>query len=76
MIGYATETTYEYKFCDKGAVLGRMERHLGMYVDRSEISGPGGRAIELNDMSKYEIARRIAFALHNQIRNMEKKLPK
>lgn len=38
--------------------------HLGMYVDRSEISGPGGRAIELNDMFKNEIARRIAFALY------------
>jgi hypothetical protein len=33
-----------------------MELHLGMYVNRSEISGPGGRLIDINDISKNEVA--------------------
>ena len=69
---WGTATTFKVRFWDKGAALGRMERHLGMYTDRSEISGPGGRAIELNDMSKNEIARRIAFALYQGIKAQER----
>jgi phage terminase small subunit len=64
---WITETTYKYRFADKGAALGRMERHLGMYIDKQELTGPGGRAIEVKDISKNEIARRIAFLFHQVI---------
>ena len=68
---WETETTYEYKFWDKGAALGRMERHLGMYVDKQELTGPGGAPLEYRDMSKNEIARRVAFMLYNEMKNSE-----
>ena len=32
-----TETTYEYRFWDKGAALKRLEKHLGMYEDKTEV---------------------------------------
>jgi phage terminase small subunit len=73
---WGTATTFKVRFWDKGAALGRMERHLGMYVNKQELTVPGGRAIEVKSISKNEIARRIAFMFQDQLRKMEKKLPK
>ena len=69
---WVTENTYKYKLSDKGSALGRMERHLGMLIDKTEHSGPGGGPIPVKEMSKNEIARRLAFALLLGLREGEK----
>jgi phage terminase small subunit len=38
---------FKIKMHDKGAALALMARHLGMLVDKSEISGPNGSPIQL-----------------------------
>jgi phage terminase small subunit len=68
---WTTEYTYKYKLSDKGAALGRMERHLGMYTDKVDLN-PDGRTLKIEDMTKNEIARRIAFTLSTALRNKEK----
>jgi phage terminase small subunit len=66
-----TYTTYKYKMADKGAALGRMERHLGMYDKDSLDMNPGGRPIKIEDMSDNEIARRVAFMFHKTLKEQE-----
>ena len=44
-----TITTYKYKFWDKGAALGRLEKHLGMYVPEKDDSGENGNFETLSD---------------------------
>lgn len=38
-------TRFKYKFWDKGRALERISKHLGMYIDRKEVSG-GDRPVE------------------------------
>jgi phage terminase small subunit len=40
-------------------------KHIGMFVDRVEHSGE----VATNNMSENEIARRVAFILHNAMKN-------
>ena len=40
------EIKYKYKMADKGRALERVSKHLGLYIEKKEISGPGGGPIE------------------------------
>lgn len=51
----------KFKLVDKRAALVDLGRHLGMFVDRKEVSGPDGKPIEVTD--KLSLARFIAFTL-------------
>ena len=62
-----TQYQYKYKLADRGAALGRMERHLGMYKDKKEISGPGGEPLDVDSMTRNDLARRIAFLFNQAI---------
>ena len=39
------------KFHDKRGALDSLAKHLGMFVERKEVSGPGGGPISLQDLS-------------------------
>jgi len=49
-----TGRLHKVKLSDKRAALDSIGRHLGMFIDKSEISGPNGRPIEL--ATKYELS--------------------
>lgn len=48
------------KLHDKQAALVNIGKHLGMFVERRELSGPNGAPIEHRDLTEEEIERRIA----------------
>lgn len=52
-----------FKLLDKRAALVDIGKHLGMFKERVEHSGPNGGPIETIDLSDTEAARRIAFTL-------------
>jgi len=50
----------KFKIADKNSALEKLARHLGMFVDRREISGPGGGPIttqQLQEMSDADLER-------------------
>jgi len=53
----------KFKLADKRAALIDLGKHLGMWKERVEHSGPNGGPIQTMDLSPTESARRIAFAL-------------
>jgi phage terminase small subunit len=57
------EYIHKIKFWDKNSALEKIAKHLGMFVDRQELTGKDGGAIEFADMTDIERARRVAFAL-------------
>lgn len=57
------EYIHKIKFWDKNSALEKIAKHLGMFVDKHELTGKDGGAIEFADMTDIERARRVAFAL-------------
>lgn len=55
--------TYEVKQWDKNSSLEKLSKHLGVFVEKHEITGRDGGPIEVEDVSDRELARQIAFAL-------------
>lgn len=55
----------EVRFHDKVAALNSAARHLGMFIDRSEVSGKDGAPIEtaVSEVDREKLARRVAFLL-------------
>jgi phage terminase small subunit len=51
------------KLSDKKGALDSIAKHLGMFVEKHEVTGKDGQAIELKDVSDTDSARRIAFVL-------------
>jgi phage terminase small subunit len=49
----ATTTTKKIKFADKKGALDSCARHLGMFTDRSEVSGPNGGAVQTKMTVEY-----------------------
>lgn len=61
----------KFKLLDKRAALVDLGKHLGMFRDRVEHTGPDGGPIEFSAISETEKARRIAFALTKGARQAE-----
>lgn len=57
------EGTLKIKLWDKKGALVDIGKHLGMFKDQVEHSGPNGGPIQVDDISNTEAARRIAFML-------------
>jgi phage terminase small subunit len=57
------EHVHKIKFWDKNSALEKLAKHLGMFIDRTELTGANGGPIETVDLPPLEAARRIAFAL-------------
>jgi phage terminase small subunit len=55
--------TIKVKLHSKQVALERLGKHLGMFTDKTEISGPNGGPIETKETSELELARKVAFAL-------------
>ena len=55
----------KFKLSDKRAALVDLGKHLGIFVERKEVSGPKGAPIEISvkDTTNLELARWIAFQL-------------
>lgn len=54
------EHVHKLKVWDKVSALEKMGKHLGMFVDRHELSGKDGGAIDLNVSARERLANRIA----------------
>lgn len=52
-----------FKLSDKRSALVDLGKHLGLFIDRHEHSGPDGGPIETKDVTELEAARRVAFLL-------------
>lgn len=52
-----------FKLHDKMSALEKLGRHLGLFRERVEVTGKDGGAIEVDDVTPMERARRIAFVL-------------
>ena len=66
---------YEQKFTGAAADLlnpNIIARDLGL-ADKKEVSGPDGDAIEIDDITRNELARRVAFLFNKAIHEGEKK---
>lgn len=63
-------TVLKYKMADKKGALESIGKHLGMFVDRVEHSGPEGGPIEVS--SSIDTARRVAFALARGAKELAK----
>jgi phage terminase small subunit len=61
------------KFHSKTAALDMLGRHLGMFKERLEHSGPGGEPIETRELDPLDFARRIMFALERGRRALDRK---
>ncbi len=66
-----TRDGVKIKFHDKLGALEKIGKHLGMFVDRHELTGKDGGPIEVADLSPLEMARRIAFSLEKGRRALE-----
>lgn len=51
------------KLANKATALDQLAKHLGMYVERHEMTGKDGGPIQTEDVGDIELARRLAFAL-------------
>lgn len=60
------------KLGDKKGALDSIAKHLGMFVEKHEHSGPGGKPIEIEDLSAVDSARRIAFVLAKALKTQDK----
>lgn len=58
-----TKDGFKIKMHDKTAALTQIGRHLGMFVDRSEVTGRGGGPIETNEVSNADRAKAIVAIL-------------
>lgn len=54
---------HKIKTWDKVSALEKIAKHLGMFVERHEVTGKDGGPLETKDVTPYERARRIAHAL-------------
>lgn len=52
-----------FKLADKRASLDSLSKYLGMFVEKKQISGPDGGPLQFEDLSKLDLARRIASLL-------------
>jgi phage terminase small subunit len=52
------------KMHDKQAALVNLGKHLGMFVEKHEHAGPGGKPIEMRNVSHKERARAMLHVLH------------
>lgn len=55
--------TIKIKMYDKRAALVDIGKHLGMFAEKHELTGPNGGPIQTVDVTLEEAARRIAFTL-------------
>jgi phage terminase small subunit len=62
-VSQTKEGSLRVKLHDKLGALDKLGRHLGMFKDRFEHSGPGGGAIATRDVTDLEAAKKIAFLL-------------
>lgn len=69
--GAPTEYTHKIKVWDKPSALINIGKHLGMFANKHEHSGPGGGPIETSDVSLTEVARRLAFIMTSAIEEDE-----
>lgn len=46
-------------------------KHLGLFIERHEVTGKNGGPIEIANVSEIEVARRVAFILENGARIIE-----
>jgi phage terminase small subunit len=53
----------KFRLADKRAVLVDLGRHLGLFKEKVEHSGPGGGPIVTKEVSDIDAARRVAFLL-------------
>jgi phage terminase small subunit len=60
-----------FKLHDKRAALVDLGRHYGLFKERMEHTGKDGAALIPDDMSEFEIARRIAFILTEESARLE-----
>lgn len=56
-------TKLTFKLHDKISALEKLGRHLGLFREKIEVTGKDGGAIEVEDVTPMERARRIAFVL-------------
>lgn len=62
----------EIQAWDKLSALEKMGKHLGMFKDQVEHTGPNGGPIEVEEVSNLEVARRLAFLLASGIEEQKK----
>lgn len=65
------EHVHKIKLWDKNSALEKLGKHLGMFTERVEHSGPDGGPIETRDMSDLEFARKMAFLLRKGAEGVE-----
>jgi phage terminase small subunit len=53
----------DIKLCDRLAALRDIAKHLGMFVEKHEVTGKDGEALIPKEISENEAARRVAFLL-------------
>ena len=63
---------WDIKLADKKAALELLGKHLGMFNQKHEITGPGGGPIEVASADSLDLARRIAFILTAATRAQDK----
>lgn len=69
---FKTKDGIKIKFHDKLSALDKIGRHLGMFVEKHELTGKDGGPIETADVSDLDRARTIAFALEKGRRILER----
>lgn len=58
-----TARLHKIKLSDKKGALDSLAKHLGMFVEKHEITGKDGQPIQVEDRTPLESARRVAFLL-------------
>ncbi len=68
-VGPSFDVTKKVRLCDKGAAQERLARLLGFIIERKELSGPGGKPLQVENLSEEDLDARIA-AVEEEIRGM------
>lgn len=58
-VSIGKDGTFKFKLHDKKGALDSVAKHLGMFVDKTEVSGPNGGPVELTQLSPEERQARI-----------------
>jgi len=67
-----TYDTKEIKLYDKLGALRDLAKHLGMFVEKHEVTGKDGEALIPKEVSANDAARRVAFLLQQAVQTQEK----
>ena len=57
-VSIGRDGTFKFKLHDKLNALEKVGKHLGMFIERKEVTGPNGGPIEINSMTEID---RLAF---------------